>query len=78
MPRYYFNLRSYSDADDAQGVELVDEAAARELAVESARELVYADIANGWLNLDHRIEVVDEAGDPVLTMVFRDAFTTTR
>lgn len=78
MPRYYFNLRSYSEADDAEGVELVDEAAARELAAESARDLVYAGIANGWLNLDHRIEVVDEAGDHVMTVVFRDAFTTSR
>jgi hypothetical protein len=78
MPRYYFNLRSYAEADDAEGVDLVDDAAARELATESARERVYADIANGWLNLDHRIEVVDESGDPVLTVVFRDAFTASR
>lgn len=45
MPGDYLYLRSYAEADDAEGVKLVDEAAAPEFAAESARELVYADIA---------------------------------
>jgi hypothetical protein len=73
MPRYYFNLRGDIDADDPEGTELADDDAAREFAVESARELVCADIKQGWLNLDHCIVVVEK--DRLVTMVtFRNAF----
>jgi hypothetical protein len=74
MPHYYFNVRNDIDADDPEGVHLADEAAARDYALESARELVCEDIKRGWLNLAHRIEVVDEERRPVLTATFGDAF----
>lgn len=74
MPRYYFNLRDDREIDDEEGVELADEAAAREVALANVRELACADIRQGWLNLDHRIEVRDGAGDLVTTIRFRDGF----
>ena len=62
MPRYYFNIRNDADVDDPEGKELPDEAAAREHALESARDLVCAHIhEHAGVNLDHRIEVTDEA-----------------
>lgn len=61
MPRYFFHLRNSLDAEDREGVELADEAAARAYAVESARDLAAADVRQGWLDLDHAIEVADGA-----------------
>ena len=74
MARYYFNIRNDVDTDDAEGVELPDLDAAREHAMDGARDLVCADIKKGYLNLDHRIIVTDERGDEVLTLTFRQAF----
>lgn len=39
MPGDYLYLRSYAEADDAEGVKLVDEAAAREFAAEAPASL---------------------------------------
>lgn len=74
MPRYYFHLRNEFDAEDEEGLELPDLAAARLSAMEAARELCCADIKQGWLNLDYRIDVANEQGDLVLTVTFREAF----
>jgi len=74
MPRYYFNLHDGAESNDPEGAEFADEDAAREYALECAREMVCADIKKGWLHLDHRIEVVGEDGRRVLTVTFRDAF----
>ncbi len=74
MPRFYFHLRNTLETDDEEGRELPDLEAARELALENAREIVCANIREGYLNLDHRIEVTDADGREVLVITFRDAF----
>lgn len=74
MPRYFFHVVDPEHTVDEEGRELPDLEAARALAVESARELVCADVSNGWLNLDHSIEVRDEHGATVLTVTYREAF----
>jgi hypothetical protein len=75
MPRYFFHLHNDVDAPDEEGTELRDAGAARDFAIEAARDLVCADIHKGHLNLDHRIEVKDAEGAHVLTVTFREAFT---
>ena len=77
MPRFYFHVYNDVIAHDDEGLELADVAAAREQAMESARELVCEGIHKGHLNLDHRIEVEDEDRKPVMTVTYRDAFTVT-
>jgi hypothetical protein len=77
MPLFYFHLFNDVVVIDDEGVELPDAAAAREQAMESARELVCESIHKGWLNLDHRIEVEDAAHNRLMTVSYRDAFTLT-
>ena len=75
MPRFYFHLYNGVVAEDDEGLELFDAAAAREKALDSARAMVCESVKQGHLNLEHRIEVTDERGDSVLSVTFRDAFT---
>lgn len=74
MPRYFFNIRNDIHTDDEEGRDLPNLQAALETAIESARELVCADIKKGWLNLDHYIEVLDERRILALRVTFREAF----
>src|SRR3546814_2018267 len=77
-PRFYFHIRNDLTADDEEGVELADETAAKEHALEGARSLVCASIhEHGSVNLDHRIEVTNDQHQRVLTLTFREAFTIT-
>ena len=75
MPRFYFHVFNDVIAIDEEGLELPDLETAREQAMESARELVCEGIHKGHLNLDHRIEVEDEAHNKVLILTYREAFT---
>ncbi|HEX4737140.1 MAG TPA: hypothetical protein VH331_06225 [Allosphingosinicella sp.] len=77
MPRFYFHVYNDIVAIDEEGLDLPDVDAAREQALESARELVCEGIHKGQLNLDHRIEIEDENHNKVLTLTYRDAFTVT-
>ena len=78
MPRYFFHIHDHDVTLDEEGRELPDLAAARELALDSARELVCESIHHGHLNLDHRIEVQDQQGETALVLTFREAFTISR
>ena len=78
MPRYYFHLRNGLDLVDEEGTEFSDLEAARQYALASIRDLVSSDIRNGWLDLDHAVEIADEAGAALLRMPFREAFETRR
>jgi hypothetical protein len=75
VPRYYFHLHDTLGVLDEEGAEFADVAGAREYALANARDMVCADVRNGAVNLDHRIEIVDEEGERVLTLTFGDAFT---
>ena len=78
MPRYYFDIHNDIETRDDEGRELADIATALEQALDSARELVCESVQrHGGVNLDHRIDVRDEAGEVVLTTTFRQAFTIT-
>lgn len=72
MPRYYFHLFNDEDTFDREGMELPHEAAAHEQAVRSAKDMAAQGVADGRLVLDNRIEVVNERGETVDTVRFRD------
>jgi hypothetical protein len=76
MPRYRFHLRNDQIVDDEEGLYLADPGEARRHAIEAAREIACEHIKRyGNVNLDHFIEVADEAGEPIFRVAFRDAFT---
>lgn len=75
MPRYFFHLYDDLEIRDEEGVTLLDPAAARKLAIESARDVMADNVRGGELCLSHRIEVEDEQGQPVVVVKFRDALT---
>ena len=70
MPRYYFQLRDDIDAKDEEGAELPDIASARAQAETYARTMACQEVLEGHLNLHHRIEVEDEAGQRVAIVTF--------
>jgi hypothetical protein len=75
MPRYYFHVRNDEDVRDDEGQELPDLHAARQCALEGARDLICGNVKQGRLNLDHCIIVTDETDLVVMKLTFRDAFT---
>ena len=72
MPRFYFHLYNDEDTFDRDGRELPSEAAAHEQAVRAAKDMASQGVADGRLVLDNRIEVVNERGDTIDTVYFRD------
>jgi hypothetical protein len=60
-------------AQDEEGEELPNFAAARLNALKGARELIAEQVRHGYIVLSHWIDVVDEQGDAVLTVTFKDA-----
>jgi hypothetical protein len=73
MPRFFFHLYDDDVALDPEGRELPDETAAREEALQDARAIACAEVAEGHLGLNHRIEVTDANDVPVATVAFKDA-----
>ena len=73
MPRYFFNVYDDVIADDEEGRELPNVAAARLEALRGARSLIADQVTHGYLVLSHWIDVLDEHGEKVLTVTFRDA-----
>ena len=72
MGRYYFHLYDDMVVIDEEGIELSGPDAARDKGAAMAREMACAEVLHGQLNLDHRIEIVDEEAKPVATIHFRD------
>lgn len=77
MARYFFNLRYGAGPDklavDQEGNELTDTAAAWAYALEAAADLIGRTHSHGvrdWFAC--AFEIVDEAGEPVLTVPFSD------
>jgi hypothetical protein len=73
MPKFFFNLRNDVSINDWEGKDLADVATARELAIKHARGIMSEDVKDGRLVLKDEIEVVDEEGESVLKLPFRDA-----
>ena len=71
MALYYFHLRDGVDVLlDEEGCELIDLAAAERHALVAARSLLSADILEGQLRLDMRIDVEDRLGAVVHRLPF--------
>jgi len=77
MPRYFFNIRHRTGpaglAEDPEGDELADVTAAQEMALTRIRAMVAHDrltMIRDWMVCS--FEIVDEQGQPVLTVPFSD------
>ena len=73
MPRYFFHIYDDIIAHDDEGADLPNVAAARLHALRGARDLIAEQVRHGYFVRSHWIEVVDEEGEAVLTLTFRDA-----
>jgi hypothetical protein len=73
VPRFYFHLLNDVDAPDEEGKELPDLEAAREHARRCGRVTIAESIKDqGRFNLDHRIDIENERGEVLDTVLFRD------
>lgn len=72
MPRFYFHLYDDFVSIDEEGRDLPSRQAAHAEAVASAREMACAEVLEGQLQLDHRIEVAEATGNVIDTIWFRD------
>ena len=70
MPQYYFHIIGHDDCriQDDEGCDLPCEAAARREAICSAHDMA-ADAARAGRPADKRIEITNEAGDLLRTVV---------
>jgi hypothetical protein len=79
MPRFYFHVvDSDGIASDEEGLVLEDAAAARDVAVQGARDILAAEIRYGRIDLDWRIDIADNGGEIVLSLPFSDAVQVAR
>lgn len=75
MPRFRFHLYNDEETKDPVGRVFPDLAAAHVDAIQNARQLMAADLADkGEINLGHWIELEDEEGE-IVVVPFRDAVT---
>lgn len=72
VPRFFFHLYDDIVVRDEEGQELPDAEAARSRALLSAREMACAEVLKGHLGLNHRVEVEDESGALIASLLFRD------
>lgn len=78
MAHYYFHMRSPNDyVRDLEGIDLADMDEVRKEAFESAKDIL-SDAIRADREVDHQAyEVMDEAGEIVLTYPLRDAIRMT-
>lgn len=78
MPIYFFNLFNDAEWRDDEGAECPDLAAAKDIAIASARELMAEHVTKGRpVHLHHRIEVADADGKVLATIPFNEVITVT-
>lgn len=73
VPRFYFNVYNDDVTMDDEGIELPDAHAARDRALEEARNLAAHSVQQGHLVFHHRIEVLHEQRSPVASVRFDEA-----
>lgn len=74
MPLFYLHVCDGTGfVEDEEGLELPDEAAARDAAVRGARDLMSAEVGRGELDLSSFIEVEDENHQWLFTLTFAEA-----
>ena len=72
MPRFFFHLYDDTVVFDREGQDFANGTAAHEAAIGAAREMICAEVMEGHLGLNHRIEVTDANDLPVATVLFKD------
>lgn len=76
MPHFYFHIcNGKGFVEDEEGRELPGAEAARATALIEAREVMSHDMRTGELDLSSFIEVEDEAGNLLFTVLFEEAVT---
>ena len=74
MARYFFHLHECGNiTEDLEGVERASPEAARIEALEAARAVMCAELAEGKLCLSCHIEVQNEAGARLFVLPFKEA-----
>ncbi|MBY3348471.1 DUF6894 family protein [Rhizobium laguerreae] len=74
MPRYYFNIIAGDGfRQDLEGTELPSLEDAKAEAIEDARALMSGAILLGQDISSRRLEICNEAGDVLLTVLFKEA-----
>ncbi len=74
IPRYYFHVRNGNGlVEDDEGRNLPDRDTARAEALKGVRSMLSEDVLSGFLDLQGTIDVVEEAGEPVLSLDFGEA-----
>ena len=74
MPRFFFHIvDGAGNAADEEGLHLADLAAAKEVALKGARDILAAEIKHGKIDLNWRIDVADGKGAVVFTLPFSEA-----
>ena len=74
MPRYYFHLYNSIETRDDQGRSLADDDAARDVAIQEARQMMGESmVQKGEIDLSHWIEVGNAMEEPLMVVMFRDA-----
>jgi hypothetical protein len=78
MSLYFFHLRDGTDTlIDEEGAELPNAEEARESALLQARSIISHDALQGRINLNQRIDVLDETGALICSLSFADAVKVT-
>jgi hypothetical protein len=74
MPRFYLHMSDGNGfIEDEEGMDLPDEAAAREAALRCARDVMTGELRSGRLDLTSFIEVENEQRKLLFTLTFADA-----
>ncbi len=73
MPRYYFRFCDGDELPDNLGIELSDAETARTEAIQGIRSLVADRARQGRLPVSERVEIEDEAGRTLMTVLFDEA-----
>jgi hypothetical protein len=74
MPRFHLHLHNgLGFTPDDEGLEFADAAAARKEAIRSIRSIVSEEVKQGSIDLNGRVEIVDEHGQFVAGILFTDA-----
>lgn len=74
MPLYFLHIHNSTGfAEDEEGQELADLDQARAKAVEGIRSMLASEVLKGSIDLCGRIEIADDAGNPLAVVPFREA-----
>lgn len=75
MVRFFFHTRNgVGDTRDDEGIEVTDENAAYQIAIENIRSIVAEEAKAGLLDLEGHIDVADADGRLMLLVSFTEAF----